>query len=100
MKTAEAIASSSTAGTVEIGRKGSGDDKLFASLSNDDDDDEEPEDPLAWVPKKIVSEWTNEDGIKCISIIFQLSGGNPLKNNDDVEVQVSTLGDEVAASEV
>jgi hypothetical protein len=52
-----------TGTTVEVGRKGSGDDKLFAGLSNNDDDEEEeePEDHLAWVPKKIVSERTSED---------------------------------------
>jgi hypothetical protein len=84
-------------GTAE--RKASGDDKVF---NRDDvvDNDETEEDPLAWVPKKIVSEWTNDDGIRCISIIIQLSGGETLADSNDAEVQVSSTGDELAVSEV
>ena len=76
--------------------------KVDAILADNDDDDavNEDEDPLAWVPKKNICEWTNDDGIKCISIIFQLSGGSDLADSNDVEVQVSTLGDELAISEV
>jgi hypothetical protein len=70
------------------------DDKL------NDDEAEEEEDPLCWVAKKIVSEWTNDDGIRCISIIIQLSGGSTLTDSNDAEVQVSTGGDELAISEV
>ena len=65
-----------------------------------DDEAEEEEDPLAWTPKKVLTEWTNEDGIKCISIIFQLSGGSVLADSNDVEVHVSKLGDELAITEV
>lgn len=83
-------------------RRVPGDDKLFGKGNREDvdKDDEEEEDPLAWVPKKIVSEWTNDDGIKCISIIFQLSGGGTLADSNDAEVQVSSTGDELAVSEV
>ena len=84
-------------------RRGPGDDKLFGKGNNRDDvdnDDDEEEDPLAWVPKKIVSEWTNDDGIRCISIIIQLSGGATLADSNDAEVQVSSTGDELAVSEV
>jgi hypothetical protein len=83
-------------------RKAPGDDKLFGKGNRDDvdNDDDEEEDPLAWVPKKIVSEWTNDDGIRCISIIVQLSGGGTLANSNDAEVQVSSTGDELAVSEV
>jgi hypothetical protein len=76
--------------------KAPGDDKMFAKLNDHD----EEEDPLAWVPKKIVSEWTNDDGIRCISIIFQLSGGATISDSNDAEVQVSSTGDELAVSEV
>ena len=78
-------------------KKSTADETLFG---NDDDDDDDDEDPLGWVPKKIVSEWTNDDGIKCISIIIQLSGGSTLTDSNDAEVQVSTGGDELAISEV
>jgi hypothetical protein len=76
--------------------------KVDATLADNDDDEAftEDEDPLAWIPKKNTCEWTNEDGIKCISIVFQLSGGSTLTDSNDVDVQVSTLGDELAVSEV
>jgi hypothetical protein len=32
----------------------------------------------------------NDDGIKCISIIIQLSGGETLADSNDAEVQVSS----------
>jgi hypothetical protein len=51
-------------------------------------------------PKKIVTKWTNEDGIKCISINSQLSVGGVLADSNDVEVHVATQGYEVAISEV
>jgi hypothetical protein len=63
-------------------------------------DDNEEEDPLAWVPKKIVSVWNDDDGIRCISVIIQLSGGSTLNDSNDVEVQISKTGDELAVSEV
>jgi hypothetical protein len=53
-----------------------------------------------WVPKKIVSLWNDDDGIRCISIIIQLSGGSTLSDSNDVEVQVSNTGEELAISEV
>jgi hypothetical protein len=68
--------------------------------NGDEDDEDEEEDPLAWNPKKILTTWTNEDGIDCVSIIFQLSGGATLTDSNDVEVQVNTLGNELAVSEV
>ena len=49
----------------------------------DDTVDDEEEALLAWIPKKIVSEWINDDGIKCISIIIQLSGGSTLTDSND-----------------
>lgn len=66
----------------------------------DDAEDDEEDDPLAWVPKKIVSEWINDDGIKCISIIIQLSGGSTLTDSNDAVVQVSSNGDVLAVTEV
>jgi hypothetical protein len=87
-------------------------DRKKASASNvkanndaDGDDDaldekEGDEDPLAWIPKKIVSVWNDDDGIRCISVIIQLSGGSTLNDSNDVEVQVSNTGDELAVSEV
>jgi hypothetical protein len=65
-----------------------------------DEADEEEDDPLAWNPKKIMTQWTNEDGIKCVTIVVQLSGGADLTDSNDVEVHVSTQGDELAITEV
>jgi hypothetical protein len=79
-----------------------GDGRLFAAINAYDDEDleEEDTDPLAWIPKKVMAPWINEDGIRCISIVFQLCGGDVLTDNTDVEVHLSTLGDELAISEV
>jgi hypothetical protein len=79
-------------------RKASENDKVFNR--DDADNDETDEAPLGWVPKKIVSEWTHDDGIRCISVIIQLSGGETLADSNDAEVQVSSTVDELAVSEV
>jgi hypothetical protein len=72
-------------------------DKFAAS--NDDDEAEEEEGPLVWVPKKLVTEWKNKDGIRCLTLIIQLTGGAATSDNDGVEVKVSNHGEEFAISE-
>jgi hypothetical protein len=80
-------------------KKPAADETLLGSTGEDDSNDDE--DPLSWVSKKIVSERTNDDGIRCISIIIiQLSGGSTLTDSNDAEVRVSTGGNELAISEV
>jgi hypothetical protein len=46
-----------------VNKPSEADDDDNADEKNDDDN------PLAWVPKKIVIEWTNDDGIKCIPTV-------------------------------
>jgi hypothetical protein len=77
-------------------RKAPTDDKLFADV----DDNDEEEHPLVWIPKKLVSEWKNKDGIRCLTLIIQLTGGAATSDNDGVEVKVSNNGEEFAISEV
>jgi hypothetical protein len=48
----------------------------------------EDDDPLFWAPKKLVTEWKNKDGIRCLTIIVQLTGGAANSNTDGVEVKV------------
>jgi hypothetical protein len=72
---------------------------LFASMADGGGDDEE-ESPLIWIPKKLVSEWKNRDGIKCLTLIFQLTGGVADNDNNGVEVRVSNSGEEFVISEV
>ena len=74
------------------------DDKSFANVTIDDGDDDD--DPLVWIPKKLVSEWKNKDGIRCLTLIIQLTGGAANSDNDGVEVKVSNNGEEFAISEV
>jgi hypothetical protein len=75
------------------------DDKYFGAAAVDDSDEEEQH-PLVWIPKKLVSEWKNKDGIRCLTLIFQLTGGAANSDNDGVEVKVSNNGEEFAISEV
>jgi hypothetical protein len=75
------------------------DDKSFANVTVDDSDEEEQH-PLVWIPKKLVSEWKNKDGIRCLTLIIQLTGGAANSDNDGVEVKVSNNGEEFAISEV
>jgi hypothetical protein len=74
-------------------------DKFVTAVSNDDDEAEEEEGPLVWIPKKLVSEWKNKDGIRCLTLIIQLTGGAANSDNDGVEVKVSNNGEEFAISE-
>jgi hypothetical protein len=66
---------------------------------NDDDVEHGEVDPLIWIPKKLVTEWKNKDGIKCLTLIFQLTGGVASNDNNGVEVKVSNNGGEFAISE-
>jgi hypothetical protein len=74
--------------------------RSFAAADNDDDVDYDEVDPLLWIPKKLVSEWKNKDGIRCLTLIFQLTGGAADNDNNGVEVKVSNSGDQFAISEV
>jgi hypothetical protein len=76
------------------------DDKFFGAVAVDDTSDEEEQHPLVWIPKKLVSEWKNKDGIRCLTLIIQLTGGAANNDNDGVEVKVSNNGEEFAISEV
>ena len=58
------------------------------------------EDPLVWIPKKLVTEWKNKDGIRCLTLIIQLTGGAATSNSDEVEVKVSNMGEKFAISKV
>jgi hypothetical protein len=66
----------------------------------DDDEVEEEEGPLVWIPKKLVTEWKNKDGIRCLTLIIQLTGGAATSDNYGVEVKVSNHGEAFAISEV
>ena len=60
------------------------------------------EDPLVWIPKKLVTEWKNNDGIRCLTLIIrsQLTREAATSNSNVVEVKVSNSGEEFAISEV
>jgi hypothetical protein len=57
---------------------------------------------FGWIPKKLVSEWKNKDGIRCLTLISQLTGRGAANSdsNDGVEGKVSNNGQEFAISEV
>jgi hypothetical protein len=77
------------------------DDGATGRLKGDNDDDDDNEiDPLLWCPKKLVTEWRNKDGIRCLTLIVQLTGGSADTSNDGVQVKVSNSGDEFVISEV
>ena len=69
-------------------------------VCSESNDEEEEEDPLIWVPKRLVTDWKNKDGIRCLTLIIQLTGGAAASNSDGVEVKVSNNGEEFAISEV
>ena len=56
---------------------------------SESNDEEEEDDHLLWVPKKLVTEWENKDGIRCLTLIIQLTGGAMASNSNGVEVKVS-----------
>jgi hypothetical protein len=68
--------------------------------TGDDDDSNNVDDPLVWIPKKLVTEWKNKDGIRCLTLIIQLTGGVAASDNNGVEVKVSNNGEEFAISEL
>jgi hypothetical protein len=68
--------------------------------TGDDDDINNVDDPLVWIPKKLVTEWKNKDGIRCLTLIIQLTGGVANSDNNGVEVKVSNNGEEFAISEL
>jgi hypothetical protein len=74
--------------------------KMVKGTEDDNDDDDVEDDPLYWAPKKIVTQWQDDDNIRCISIIVQLSGGSTLTDSNDVDIAVSNNGEELAISEV
>jgi hypothetical protein len=74
-------------------------DKVVAPLG-DEDDSNNVDDPLIWIPKKLVTEWKNKDGIRCLTLIIQLTGGVATSDNNGVEVKVSNNGEEFAISEL
>lgn len=57
-----------------------------ASEVNDNDG------PTAWVPKKIVCEYTNKDNIPCMAMLFPLTGGACISQQSDVEVKLVDNG--------
>jgi hypothetical protein len=79
------------------GKKG---DKANDGEEEQEEEEDVVEDPLLWIPKKLVTEWKNKDGIKCVTLIIQLTGGSADSDNDGVQCKVSNSGDEFVISEV
>ena len=74
------------------------DDKALAI--DGDDDEEDGDDPLVWIPKKLMTEWKTGDGVRCLTLIIQLTGGSAASDNNGVEIKVSNNGLQFVISEV
>ena len=57
------------------------------------------EEALLWTPKKIVTTYTNVDGVCCLTILFALSSGVASKDNSGVEIEVTENGWELTLAE-
>ena len=54
----------------------------------------------AWEPHNIMSTWENDDGIRCVSVIFALTGGTAHKTTDGITVELDDDGNTLCISEV
>ena len=68
--------------------------------ADDDEDFPYPTEHTDWIPHHIMSEWENDAGIRCISILVNLSSGTANSSSEGIDVDLDNDGNTLAISEV
>ena len=71
------------------------------NIGEEDEESMKPEEEAtAWVPKNLMTMWTNKEGVNFVSLILLLTGGAAAINSNGVELKVGGDGLELVISEV